>query len=125
MTVDREKRLVYSSFYGEVIDDDLLRLFSTIPSHPDFDPSFSEIEDFRKVTKVSISTLVVKTISRKERVFDAEAKQAIIAPRNHMFGMARMFQILAEETRPNMAVVRTMAEACEFLGIYLPEEPEE
>jgi hypothetical protein len=40
-----------------------------------------------------------------------------VAPTPHIFGMARRFEILGEETRPNWHVVRTLEEAYEVLDV--------
>ena len=37
-----------------------------------------------------------------------------------MFGLARMFQILSSETRPNFRVVRTMDEALDLIEVKSP-----
>lgn len=42
-------------------------------------------------------------------------------PRDFIYGLARMFQILTEETQPELRVVRTMEEAYRLLEVSSPE----
>jgi hypothetical protein len=48
-------------------------------------------------------------------------KFIIVAPQDHVFGLSRMFSMLAEETRPHVTVVRTMEEAYCLLDIEEPQ----
>lgn len=44
----------------------------------------------------------------------------IVAPNTHVFDLARMFQILAERTRPALSVVHTLDEAFAELDVQSP-----
>jgi len=48
--------------------------------------------------------------------------RVVISPSPALFGLARMFQLRGAETRPNMYVVHTAAEAWAILG--LEKEPQ-
>ena len=52
-----------------------------------------------------------------------------VAPSPDLFGMARIFELQGAETRPNLHVVRTTAEAYQVLNIqnplFAPVTPEE
>jgi hypothetical protein len=41
----------------------------------------------------------------------------VVAPQDHIFGLARMAEALAEKTKPNAVVVRTMDEARKILRL--------
>ena len=47
--------------------------------------------------------------------------RVFVAPKDLIYGMARMFQILGEATRPDLPVVRTMDEAYSLLQVESPE----
>jgi len=88
-----------------------------ISAHPDFDPSFSEIVDFTQVIEADIPISLVRRMARGQSIYAPDSRHAVIASLAHIFGLVRMFQALAEQTRPNLAVVRTVDEAYEFLRI--------
>jgi hypothetical protein len=115
VTIDVSQRLVISTFSGELNEVDLLSFYSLIRSHPDFDPSYSEIVDFSAVTSVSVSSSAVQEASQRPSNFYRTSTHVVIAPQDHIFGLARMSQVFAEKTRPNAVVVRTISEAREFL----------
>lgn len=116
-TIDAVQKVVVVRFVGEMTDADLIGIGTATKSHPLFDPSFSEIVDFSAVTGKSISTFAVQEVARRTSVYDLTSKHIVIAPQPHVFGLTRMFQTYAEQSRPNMAVVKTMDEACELLGL--------
>jgi hypothetical protein len=116
-TIDVNQRLVVSTFYGEVSDADLGEIASLIRSHPDFEPSFSEIIDVSGITAGTFSTSALANLSRQASIFNLTSLHAIIAPQTHLFGLARMAQVLAEKTKPNLVVVKTMDEARKFLKL--------
>jgi hypothetical protein len=47
--------------------------------------------------------------------------RVVIAPSDHAFGMARIFAIEGEATRPNLHVVRSAREAWAILGVEMKE----
>jgi len=115
LTIDVPQRLVVSTFTGESDDAELMSHISSIRSHPDFDPNFSEIVDFSGVTAGKISTSAVEELSRRASIFSPTSMHLIVAPQDFMFGLARMSQVFAEKTKPNVMVVRTVEEARKFL----------
>lgn len=117
LTIDVNQRLVISTFYGEASDADLSETASRISSHPDFDPSFSEIIDLSGITAGTFSTSALANLSRQASVFTPTSVHVVIAPQPHMFGLARMVEVQAEETKPNAMVLKTMDEARKFLKL--------
>jgi len=124
LTVDARQKLVISTFYGEINDADILSVASRVRSHPDFDPSFSEIADFSGVTGGTLSTPAIEELSRRESILSLTSKHVAVAPQSHIYGVFRMAQMLGERTRPNTAVVRTIHEARKFLGLEQTARPD-
>ncbi len=105
------------TFSGELRDDDISDLPARVRSHPDFDPSFSELLDFSGITAGTVSTAAMDAVARSKSSFSPTSLHVLIAPQDHIFGLARMAQVFAGKTRPNSAVVRTMEEARKVLGL--------
>ena len=118
VTIEVSQRLVISTFSDQITDEDVVRAGSLIRSHPDFDPSFSEIVDCSAVTATSVSTSVIEDVSRRESYFNLNSAHVVIAPQDLSFGLARMAQVFAEKTKPNVLVVRSMEGAREFLRLH-------
>jgi hypothetical protein len=112
----KSQRLVILTLEGSV---NLAELESTgvlILAHPDFEPNFSQIIDCTRLGGVNFSVDTIRRISRDEKTFSPTAMRIIVAPQDHIYGLARMAQVFAERTIPNMVVVRTMDEAREALN---------
>jgi hypothetical protein len=108
---------VIHTFSGELRDDDISDLPARVRSFPGFDPTFSELLDFSGVTAGTLSTAALDAVARSRSSFSPTSLHVLIAPQDHLFGLARMAQVLAGKTRPNSVVVRTMDEAREILGL--------
>lgn len=117
VAIDVKQRLVVSTFSGEINDAEFLQVPSLIRSHPDFDPGFSEIVDFSGVTAGTLSILVIQELAQRKSIYSPASMHLVIAPQDHVFGLSRMSQVFAEQTKPNTIVVRTIDEARRFLGL--------
>jgi hypothetical protein len=115
-TIDVKQRLVITTFIGENSLEEIIGVASLIHAHPDFDPSFSEIIDCSKITIAKMATSDIKELSRRPNIFNPTALHVIVAPQDHVFGLARMGQAFADKTVPNIVVVRTMEEACKLVA---------
>jgi hypothetical protein len=115
-TIDVARRLVVTTFEGATPVSEIFELSSRIRAHPDFDPDFSEIIDCTRITHSDMSPDTIRSLSRGEQIFNRSSKHVIVAPADHIFGLARMGQAYAEQTMPNVMVVRTMADALKLLS---------
>jgi len=117
LTIDVNQRLVVSTYFGETNEAEILGHISRIHSRPDFDPSFAELVDLSGVTGGSVSISTIQAVASRESIFNPTSMHVVIAPRDIVFGLARMSQVYAEKTRPNFVVVRTIEEARKFLKL--------
>jgi hypothetical protein len=80
------------------------------------------IVDFSNVTTFDLSPQDVRELAILPPVIqDREALRFIIAPSPAIFGLARMFELLGQETRPNLHVVRSPKEVWVILGFDEPK----
>ena len=117
MKIDRRRRIVVSTFYGEVNNDEVLRHGQEIQADPDFDPNFDEIVDFSAVTKTLVSQATLVKLAANHSIFTTQARHIIVAPADHPFHLAQKYKALTAATRPNLFVVRTLEEAYQLLGM--------
>ena len=120
VAVDRNHKLVITTYSGEVTDADVARQISEVQSHAPYDADYRAITDFTGVTQFNISTDKIRSVADTESPL-ANAKRVMVAPTDVAYGTSRMFQALATETRPNIVVVRTLTEAYATLGIAAQE----
>lgn len=117
LEIDRANKVIFSTFTGEINEAEVLASVESMPTEPGFDPAFSHILDLSQVTGVRVSTAFIREFAERPPIFNRGAKQVIVAPQTHIFGLARMAQILRERQLPNIEVVRSLRSACEILKI--------
>ena len=117
LTIDVNQRLLVATYDGEINDDEILGLASLARSHSDFDPSFSIKWDFSGVTAGTVSTSAMQELALRESILSRTSMHVIVAPQDHIFGLFRMGQVLTEQIKPNVVVVRSADEAHKSLGL--------
>jgi hypothetical protein len=117
LKINPQKKVVYSTFFGVVTDQEFLEHRQTIMSHPDFRSHYDEIVDLTMVTDFQVSPAGMQELAGKESLFQLTSKHAIIAPKDFSFEKAEQFKRLADASRPMLKVVRSAAEAYEILGL--------
>lgn len=79
------------------------------------------IVDFSRVTRFEVSNRAIHDLAASSPLMPAQFPRVVVASGDHVYGVARMFEMLSEETRPNLEVVRTMEEAYKLLDIKEPK----
>jgi hypothetical protein len=89
--IDKEARMVFSTGSGAFGYDDAVGHMSRLKADPDFDPSFSQLIDFRELTELTLTHDQIAELSTVE-VFLPEARRAFLVSTAEQFGLARVFQ---------------------------------
>ena len=93
--IDRERRLVMSTFSGVFTLADGLSHQEKLLRDPDFASSFSQLLDCTHVTKIELEPEDVRTLAQKA-IFSSNSRRAILVSSDLAFGLARMFVIFRE-----------------------------
>lgn len=112
---------------GRVTDDLIQDYYRVVGKYVVRTNARAGIFDLSGVTSWEVSNETVRSLARSlPALVDSSLPRFIVAPASHLFGTARMFQMLGEKTRPQLRVVRTLAETYAALGITAPKyEPVE
>lgn len=116
VSVDRNRKLVVTTYSGEVTNADVARQVDEIRSQAPYGADYRSITDFTNVTQFEISADEIRSVADSKSPL-ADARRVMVAPSDVAYGTSRMFQMLAGHTRPNITVVRSMDEAYAVLGI--------
>ena len=116
--VDSSLGVVFSMMQGVVTQEDIWSQIDRLNTDPAFQPSFNHLVDMRGATRFDVSEEGMRTVS-SHSVFNEKSRRAIVAERDEMFGVARMYQLLREtHKKPDQVrVFRTMEEARRWLGL--------
>lgn len=117
--LDKGKRLVRTRGWDLVTAGDLQALSAGIRqlfADGTLDAEWSELVDFRAVTRTDmIPTEAVRAIARNSP-WPKSSRRVIVAPVTVVYGVSRMYQLMSASDDQALAVVRTEAEALEFLA---------
>ena len=116
VVVDRNKKLVVTTYSGEVTNADVARQIAEIKQQAPYGSGYRAITDFTEVTQFEVSSDEIRSVADSKSPL-AQAQRVMVAPSDVTYGTSRMFQMLAGQTRPNITVVRTLDEAYTVLGI--------
>ena len=116
--IDQAKRRIHTRCIGAVTLDEVLQHFADLVRDPDCPARLDVLLDLSETTSLTSSQLkaVTTEVARvRPRVqFDG---CAIIASRDALFGMARMFEVFAENYFGATRVFRTMDEGTRWLEL--------
>ena len=118
--VDRNKKLVVTTYIGQVTNEDVARQIAEIERNAPYDGEYRVVTDFTQVTHFDISSDQIRLVAESKSPLE-KARRVMVAPSDVAYGTSRMFQMLAGHTRPNISVVRSLDEAYEVLGIDVKE----
>ncbi len=118
---DAKNNILRGTLDGRMTGAILLDFYTRAAKYMASRPPCRGILDFSKVTHFEVSSAAIRQVAAAPPAFPAGYLRVLVIPRDVIYGLARMFQILTEETRPELRVVRTMDEAYRLLEVTSPE----
>lgn len=118
---DPVNKILLARLEWRLTDELLAELYGAVREYSTATDPIAGIWDLSSVNDLAVSSGIVRSLADREPAMpDATKPRIIVAPTTIGFGLARMFQILGESTRPLLSVVRTMDEALAALGVQSP-----
>ncbi len=115
---DSDHRVLCCHCKGRISDAELKQFYEDAGHQVARVKPRAGIIDFREVTSIGASArTIVELAACSPAMPNPEEPRIVVAPQPHVFGLARMFQIEGQSTRPSFHVVRTLREACAILGV--------
>jgi hypothetical protein len=118
---DAENKILRGTLEGSITGAMLLDLYAKAAAYIESHPPCRGILDFSKVTDFEVSGDAIRAVAAARPVVPAGYMRVLVIPQIYIYGLARMFQILGEKTRPELQVVRTLEEAFRMLAVELPD----
>ena len=115
LKIDRQRRIVSSTFFGDVSGSDLLHHRDRIKADPEFSSNFAEIVDFSGVSMLSVTKSALSMLASTESLFDKDVPHVVVTPADLPMSLALEYRDKVRETRPNFHVVPTIDEARKLL----------
>ncbi len=118
---DARNNILRLTLEGYVSDAILMDAYAAVARCAASRPACRGIVDITGVTKFDVSSHVVRQLAGTAPAIPAPQMRIFVAPSPVVYGMARMFQTLGEETRSNLHIVRTLDEAYRLLEVESPQ----
>ena len=118
---DARNNILRARVEGRVTDAVLLDCYASMARYVASHSPCRGIADVSGVTKFDVSSNAIRQLAASPPALPDPYIRVFVAPQPHVYGMARMFQILGSNTRPNLHVVHTMDEAYHLLQVESPE----
>ena len=121
--IDVELGVVYSKASGRLDLAGGLDHVARLLRHPDFQPKFKQLFDFREVTEMSLSSRDIRELATPT-VFSRHSLRAFVVSSDLQFALGRMFEAyrnLAGERE--IAIFREMKEALAWLRLAAEAGP--
>jgi len=120
MEFDARNNVLRLTIDGRLTDAMMLEVLEASARYFSSHPPCRGIADVSKVTANEVSSGAIMQMA-KIPAAGPELMRVVVAPKDHSYAIARMFQIYSESTRPNFHVVHTMDEAYRLLEVESPE----
>jgi len=115
--IDKERGLVMTIGAGVLTREDIQGHMDRLSADPDFDPSFSQLADFREITEVEIEPEDVRQFAQRI-IYSSSSRRAFLVKNDLQFGLARMFEIYRElNGETGIRVFRAFDDAMEWIVI--------
>jgi hypothetical protein len=117
---DATNRIFAVRMHGTITDTIFKACYAETPRHVQGREVRAALTDLSDVVRYDVSAAAVREVSRMAPLFPDPTPRWVVAPHDHIFGMARMFQMTSPSGRDMLHVVRSMAEAYVALGVAAP-----
>jgi hypothetical protein len=111
--IDRGNKILLVRVEGRLTDELLAEIYQRVRTHTRAIDIRAGIVDFSSVSDWALSSSFLRELAKQEPAMadSAQRRLILVAPAAVGFGLARMFQMLGESTRPLLEVVRTLEDA--------------
>jgi len=119
---DSRNKILLARLEGRLTDELLAEFYRAVQKYSTATDAAVSVFDCSPVTEFAVSSECIRALASQEPAMPDALRRPrfIVAPTTVGFGLARMFQMLGEPTRPLLRVVHTVDEVLAALGIQSP-----
>lgn len=113
---DSQHRILRLVMKGDVQGEEIAALNPEIRAHVHRLQPAAGISDFSAVENFNVSAQAMRTAAVQPSPYPTETPRYIVAPTDFLFGMARMYEQVADRPDSKLQVVRRIEDALTGLG---------
>ena len=117
--IDKYGRMAQITARGSVNVLELKEIFLEIVGHRDWQAGFNMLCDYRGIVDFAVTTRDIDNINEWQASIDAvigDGKCAVVACKDLVYGMSRMWELISSERSQQIRVFRQMKDAVIWLG---------
>jgi len=117
--IDKDLRMAQVKAWGRVTGRELKNIFIETVNHQDWTADFNMLCDYNKILNFDVTPDDIYKIIEWQESIDAmigDGRCAVIASRDLVYGMSRMWQTLSSGRSQKVCVFRQMNDAVFWLG---------
>ena len=117
--IDKEKKLAHITASGKVNVLELKEIFLKTVKHEDWQAGFNMLCDYSNIEDLDVTTSDMDDITEWQSSIDAligAGRCAVVARKDSVYGMSRMWEIISSERSQQICVFRQMNDAVTWLG---------
>ena len=117
--IDKYGRMAQITARGSVNVLELKEIFLEIVGHRDWQAGFKMLCDYRGIVDFAVTTRDIDNINEWQASIDAvigDGKCAVVACKDLVYGMSRMWELISSERSQQIRVFRQMKDAVIWLG---------
>ena len=123
ITIDKDRRLAQITAKCRMNFREFKEIFIKTLGHIDWQSGFNMLCDYSELDSFAISSKDIDTITEWQTSIDnliGSGKCAVVASKDSVFGMNRMWEMLSAERSQDICVFRQLDEATSWLGCTVP-----
>ena len=117
--IDKENKLAQITARGKVNILELKEIFLETVKHEDWQAGFNMLCDYSNIDDFDVTTRDMNDITEWQSSIDAligDGRCAVVACKDSVYGMSRMWEIISSERSQQICVFRRMNDAVTWLG---------
>lgn len=118
---DAKNNILRATLSGRMTGAKMLEFYAAMAKFMATHPPCRGILDFSRVTDFEFSGEAIRQVAASPPAFPKGYMRVLVVPKEYIYGMARMFKILTEKTRPELQVVRNLDDAYLLLKVISPD----
>ena len=117
---DAANKIFAVRMHGTITDTIFKACYAETPRHVQGREVRAALTDLSDVERYDVSASAVRDVSRLPPLFPDPTPRWVVAPQDHVFGMARMFQMTSPGGRDMLHIVRSTGDVYSALGVTTP-----
>ncbi len=118
--IDGEHKVVLFRAAGVFTIQEMMSCLREVVADPQFEPDFDHLIDFRSVTHFEAGGEEMRERVRDDQRLEEQigsGRIALVAEGGHVFGMARMYEIMMEDDPRSVATFNSITDAATWLEV--------